>query len=387
MRLANAPPPRLPLFDPRLLRNADWLLLALALLIAAYGLLMIYSATQTDESLQNGGDPSYLVRQLIWLGLSLVVLAGMMSFDYHHLRRFVWVIYGGNVLLLLLVLIPGLGHTVGGSQRWLPLGPFRLQPSEYAKIAFIITLAFYLSEQEDVGTWGTVFKSFLHLALPMVLILKQPDMGTALVFLSFWFEMLWVARARGLHLLLFFLAGLGVFGLMWHFDVLHDYQKDRLRTVLNPEADPRGKGYQVIQSKIAIGSGQVWGKGYLRGIQTRRRFIPTRHTDNIFSVVAEEFGFAGGCALLLLFSLFAVWRCFNVVLVALDDFGRLIAAGIACLFIFHVFVNMGMATGIMPVTGIPLPFLSYGGSNLMTNLAAVGLLLNIGMHRHDIQFG
>jgi len=356
----------------------------LTLGLVVYGLVFIYSATCNDGKL-TGGDPYHFVkRQVLWLGVGLLVLFFFSWVDYHQLAHYTRLIYWGNLLLLMLVLV--VGKVSGGSQRWLGWGPFRLQPSEFAKIAVIVTLALFLAQEgERIGSLRTVLKAFLHLLVPMALIVKQPDLGTALTFLFFWFGMLWVAEARGVHLLLMFLGGLASFALMWHFDVLKDYQKERLLMLYNPEADPRGRGYQLIQSKVAIGSGQVWGKGLTQGTQSQLHFIPARHTDFIFSVVGEEWGLAGGAALLFLYALL-LWRGLSIVLLAQDDFGRFIATGLVCMMAFHVFVNIGMTVGLMPVTGLPLPFFSYGGSNLLTNLTAVGLLLSIAMRRQKIKF-
>jgi rod shape determining protein RodA len=372
--------------EKRLLRNTDWFMLVLAFLLVLYGLMAIYSATQSDERLTRG-DPYYFVKkQVIWLALGIVALAVMVMIDYHQLPNYAREIYIGNLLLLVLVLF--IGKAGGGAERWIEIGPFRLQPSEFAKIAVIITLASYLTRhRERIEELRTVMVSFLHLLAPMALVLLEPDLGTSLTFIFFWVGMLWMARARVLHLLLFIFLGLLAFAAMWHFGVLKDYQKDRILIMRDPEADRRGRGYQLIQQKIAVGSGQLTGKGLTQGTQSQHHFIPEQHTDAIFSVIGEELGFIGSTVLLLLFAALVIWRILNVVLVAQDDFGVLMATGFACMLAFHVFVNVGMVLAVMPVTGLPLPFVSYGGSNLLTNLTAIGLLLNVCMRRHKLQFG
>jgi rod shape determining protein RodA len=372
--------------ERRLLRNSDWLLLGLACLLVGYGLIAIFSATQSDERL-TGGDPFYFVKkQLLWFFLGLVVLGVTVLIDYHSLKNYAREIYLGNLILLVLVLF--LGREGGGAQRWMGIGAFRLQPSEIAKVATIITMAAYLSRNRaTISHLPTVFKSFLYLSAPMLLVLLEPDLGTSLTFIFFWLGMLWIAQARALHLLLIILLGLLGFAAMWHFDILKDYQKDRILIMRNPTADRRGKGYQLIQQKIAVGSGQLTGKGITQGTQSQHHFIPEQHTDAIFSVIGEETGFLGSSILLLLFAALVVWRILNVALLAQDDFGLFIATGFASMFACHIFINVGMVLGIMPVTGLPLPFVSYGGSNLLTNMIAIGLLLNICMRRHKLQFG
>lgn len=372
--------------ERRLLRNSDWLLLALACLLVGYGLIAIFSATQSDERLTRG-DPFYFVKkQAIWFLLGLVMLAAAALMDYHSLKNYAREIYIGNLILLAAVLL--IGREGGGAQRWMGIGSFRLQPSEIAKVAVIITMAAYLSRNRaTISQFLTVFKSFLHLLAPMLLVLLEPDLGTSLTFIFFWLGMLWIAQARVLHLLLIILLGLLGFAAMWHLDILKDYQKDRILIMRNPTADRRGKGYQLIQQKIAVGSGQLTGKGLTQGTQSQHHFIPEQHTDAIFSVIGEETGFLGSSLLLVLFAAVIVWRILNIALLAQDDFGLFLTVGFASMFTCHVFINVGMVLGLMPVTGLPLPFVSYGGSNLLTNMIAIGLLLNICMRRYKLQFG
>lgn len=372
--------------ERRLLRNSDWLLLALSCLLVGYGLVAIYCATQSDERL-TGGDAYYFVKkQLTWFLIGLVALTVMTLFDYHWLANYAREIYIGNLILLTLVLF--IGHESGGAQRWIGIGAFRLQPSEIAKVAVIIAMATYLARHRaSIAHPLTLLKSFVYLAVPMVLVLLEPDLGTSLILVFFWLAMLWIAQARVLHLLLIILLGFLGMAAMWHFNILKDYQKDRVLIMRDPASDRRGKGYQLIQQKIAVGSGQLTGKGLTRGTQSQHHFIPEQHTDAIFSVIGEESGFLGSSILLLLFAAMIVWRACNIALLAQDDFGLLMGVGFTAMFAFHIFINVGMVMGIMPVTGLPLPFVSYGGSNLLTNMIAVGLLLNIGMRRHKLQFG
>ncbi|MCL6640627.1 MAG: rod shape-determining protein RodA, partial [Candidatus Rokubacteria bacterium] len=266
-----------------------------------------------------------------------------------------------------------------GAQRWIPLGPFgAFQPSEVAKLALIVTLARHLDVARTLPRMRALFPFLAHAALPALLIMRQPDMGTALVLVAILAAMLYVGGARPADL-----AGLGAAGAVvapFFWQALHDYQRRRLTAFLDPAADPLGAGYALIQAKIAIGSGQLFGKGLFAGTQNVLRFIPEQHTDFIFTVVGEELGLAGTLALLGLFLVW-IWRALGIAAGARDRLGALMAAGVAAMMLFHVVVNVGMTIGLMPVTGIPLPLVSYGGSSLLVTLAATGLLLGIRLRR------
>jgi len=365
--------------DRRELRHFDFTLIACALAIIAYGLLTIYSAGK-------GGDQgvSRVTKQVIWAVLGIATMLIMSSLDHKAYPRLAGRLYYANLVLLLAVL--AIGRSAKGAQRWLGAGPVTIQPSELAKVALIICLAvFFVKRIHQIREFPVVLQSFAYIGLPILLIFKQPDLGTALVLLVIWFAMLFLAGAKLRHLCAFALAGVLLFAAMWHTGILRPYQKQRLATFLNPESDPRATGYHVRQSKIAIGSGKFLGKGYLHGTQSQLRFIPEQHTDFIFTVVGEEFGFVGGAVLLLLY-LGLLYRCAAIMTIAEDPLGRLIAAGALSMFFFQIVVNLGMTMGVMPVTGVPLPMFSYGGSSLLASLASVGLLAGVYSRRHKINF-
>jgi len=368
------------ILDRRLLKNLDFALLFAAVAIFLYGCLAIYSASK------GGNAGAKLVeRQLVWAVIGCVAALVVASIDLGVFERIATKLYIVNFALLLAVV--ALGHSSKGSQRWIGFGPVQIQPSELAKIILIIALAvFLIKRMEKIRTFETFVYSFLYLAAPMLLIFKQPDLGTSLVLLSIWVTMLFVMGTDIKHVLLFagtcIILGVIVFNVQ---GVLKPYQKNRLISFIDPAADPRGSGYHVMQSRIAIGSGQMFGKGYMGGTQRELRFIPEQHTDFIFTVVGEELGFAGSLILLALY-LLLVWRALDILSATEDTLGRAVAAGIVGMFLFHIVVNVGMTLGIMPVTGVPLPMFSYGGSSLVSNLMAIGLLEGIAMRRHKIAF-
>lgn len=365
--------------ERRLLRNFDFGLVLLTVAITLYGLAAVYSASR------GGPTGAGLVhRQLMWAIAGMVGFALAASVDHKSYPRISGWTYAVNLILLASVLV--IGRESKGAQRWLGFGGLSIQPSEFAKIAIIVTLAVFLvRHQERLWEPKTFALSFVHVAVPMLLVFKQPDLGTALVLTAIWFGMSFVAGARPKHLAAFVvvITILGVIG--WHTGVLKDYQKARLASFVNPSIDPAGSGYHVLQSRIAIGSGQATGKGWLHGTQGQLGFIPERHTDFIFTVVAEEFGFAGAGLLLLMYFLL-LWKGLIIMSETEDAVGRLAAAGVVCMFLFHIVVNIGMTLGVMPVTGVPLPLFSYGGSSLLANMMAIGLLVGIGMRRHKISF-
>lgn len=371
--------------DRRLLRNLDLPLILTTLLLVGMGFIVVYSATHTLA-----GDPYYYVkRQAQWGLIGALIMIGVMSLDYRVYQKWTRLMYLGTLAVLGAVIV--LAPTIMGADRWIVLGPIRLQPSEFAKIAIIITLAKHLSEKTDLSRFRDLVTPLLHVAVPMGLVLLQPDFGTALVFAAVVLGMLFFAGANPKHLLIIVLVGMVVvsaaayLSLHGYFPLLKEYQVKRLTVFLNPYADRTGDGWNVIQSMIAIGSGGFFGKGLSSGSQTQLNFLPARHTDFIFSVVGEEFGFIGAILLLGLFGILFI-RLLRATVVAKDRFGALIAAGVTSMLLFHIVVNIGMTLGIMPITGITLPFISQGGSSLMSNLAAIGLILNIVMRRRKIQF-
>lgn len=371
------------LLDRRLLRNLDYSLVFAVLALCLVGFVIVFSATRGGIGPGSPQDPLYFVkRQVVAFILGTLACAAILTTDYRLAERAHQVLYVGNVGMLALVLV--MGHRISGAQSWFRLGPVALQPSELAKVALILTLAHHLSEAHDITTHRGLALAFLHAAVPAGLVLLQNDLGTALVFCGITFAMLYVAGARGKDLLAVVGAGALASPVVFFF-LLKDYQRARLLAFLNPYADPTGTGYNVIQSTIAIGSGRFFGKGLFHGTQAQLNFLPAHHTDFIFSVIGEELGFIGAVAVLTLYGL-VLWRCLHAAACAKDAFGRLVATGVAAMLLFHVLVNVGMTMSLMPVTGIPLPFLSYGGSSLMANLIAIGFVLDVYMRRQKILF-
>jgi len=366
--------------DRRLLKNFDFTLLFAAVAITLYGCTMIYSASK-------GGNAGvgYVERQLMWAVVGLIAGALVASIDHSVYNRLAGKLYALNLMMLFAVMF--VGDSSKGAQRWIGFGPIRIQPSEFAKIILIIALAAFLVKRlREIRTFRTFILSFLYLAVPMLLIFKQPDLGTSLVLIAIWLTMLFVLGSSPKNILLFIGTCVVMATIIFHVHgFLKDYQKNRLISFINPAADPRGSGYHVTQSRIAIGSGQMFGKGFLKGTQRELKFIPEQHTDFIFTVVGEELGFAGSVGLLILYFIL-IWRGLHILTATEDVTGRAIAAGIVGMFLFHILVNMGMTLGIMPVTGVPLPMFSYGGSSLMANLIAIGLLEGISLRRHRIAF-
>jgi rod shape determining protein RodA len=390
-------------FDLRLLKRVDWSLFAAVIALCLYGLVMIYSATRAPEMPGLGPPSQFVQKQIIWMLVGVGAFAITLLWEYEALARWHLPFYGAVMALLAGVL--AMGHAPTGAARWLALGSFHLQPSELAKVALILSLAGLLGRRaQAVRELPLVLYSLLLAAGPVLLVLLQPDLGTALALITIWFSVLYLAGAKGRHLGAVFACGVALFGLMWNLDRLpldrvrpapvaralahvglRDYQKRRLTIFLSPQSDPLGAGYHVIQSRLAIGSGELLGRGLFRGTQSRLRFVPERHTDFIFSVVGEELGLVGALAMLLLY-LFLFWRGLRIALRARDSVGSLLAGGAVSLLIFHTIVNIGMSINIVPITGIPLPFVSYGGSNLLVSFLAFGLLQNVHMRRDKIIF-
>lgn len=387
------------IIERRLLRNVDFLLILATLALMVYGIFVLASATREPldglasiKAWTNPGAFSYVQRQIIWGAAGIVFMVAMTLFDYRALRRWWHLLYGGSLALLILLLILPRG-TASTAQRWIALGPFALQPAEFAKLSLILALAAVLSGKKGgIRSWFDLLPAAGLLALPAALVVLQPDLGTALVFTAVFFGMVWMAGfpvRRYLMLVGGFLAvAVGALVARIQFDLpipIKRYQVRRLIVFLDPHAYATDEGYQIIQSMFAIGSGQLHGKGLFRGDQSQLDYVSEHHTDFIFSVLGEELGFVGGIIFLLLFT-FLLWRAVQAVALAKDGFGSLLAAGVVALLAFHLVINVGMTMSVMPVTGLPLPFISYGGSAMMVNCAAIGLLLNVRMRRHKIQF-
>ncbi len=363
------------LIDRRLASHYDWTLLGLAVGLVVLGILTIYSATYSVTEHRASG---LAFKQFYWFLIGVAAMAAASTFDYRRVDRFAYPFYGAILLLLALVLFRG--HAGGGSQRWLNLGFFTLQPSELAKLAIVLALTKYLQYDEppDGYRMRDLWAPFLLLAPMAVLTLIQPDLGTAIIIIVVFFSIILMGGLRLRSLLYLAAAGVAFMPIAYHF--LKPYQRNRIWTFLNPDLDPLGAGYHVIQSKIAVGSGRLFGKGFLNGTQNRLDFLPAQHTDFIFAVFAEEWGLIGCLVLLALyFALLIV--ALRVVARAKDRIGALLAFGVVSIFFWQVVINVAMVTGLMPVVGIPLPLLSYGGSSMVTMMTAVGLLINVSMRR------
>jgi rod shape determining protein RodA len=394
-------------------KQVDWLLLLLTIGLTVFGGLTIYS-TEVTENLNRTHQ------HLSIGGISLVIALAIARYNYRHLLRWHWLVYALTNISLIAVMVAGV--TAKGAQRWISVGGFNVQPSEFAKIGVVITLAALLHNQ-DIKKFGTIVRTLAITAIPWGLVFLQPDLGTSLVFGVIVIAMLYWANVNPVWLLLlvsplisailyhlsfsgWFIWTLIVTGIVWlilpvkvvaalsaiaincgavelgniFWSILKDYQKDRLILFLNPEQDPLGGGYHLIQSRIAIGSGGVWGTGLLEGTQTQLNFIPEQHTDFIFSAIGEEWGFVG-CLILLLVFWLVCWRLIWVATKAKDNFGSLLAIGVLSIIAFQVIVNISMTIGLAPITGIPLPFISYGRSSLVSLFIGIGLVESVANYR------
>lgn len=363
------------IIDRRLLTYINWGLLASMIALFLVGIGNLYSASGVRVEDGISLAPFY-ERQLIWGCGGLVAMLICMSFDYRKLQGMALPFF--LVVLFALALIPIFGKVIYGARRWIDLGPFHFQPSELAKLAVLIMGARVLSFDGEPLSWKRLFQVASVGVIPAAFIVAQPDLGTALTVLALLgglilYHGLQPRVLRTCLIIVPLLLPLAWFG-------MHDYQRQRIMTFLDPSNDPRGAGYHIIQSQIAIGSGQIWGKGFLQGTQSQLRFLPEKHTDFAVAVFGEEWGFVGCVALMALFCVFLL-GIFNTVRGAKDRFGSTLAAGIFVYFFWQMFINTGMVVGIMPVVGIPLPFLSYGGSATVVNFALVGLVQNISMRR------
>jgi rod shape determining protein RodA len=368
-----------------LLRRLDWVLLLAVAGLLVVGALLVWSATR-QRQLDAGLDPTYFLRKHI-INITIGLLLGAMTalFDYRSLRAYAPIVYVLSMLGLLAVLVPGVGSTINGSHSWilLPAG-FSIQPSEFAKVALCVALPMLLAERRDAEDEPRLSDVLLALGVaagPMALIMLQPDLGTTIVIGFITLGILAVANTATRWITA--LVVLGVVGATAaiRLGVLQDYQIKRFTAFADPTADPQGAGYNVTQARIAIGSGGLFGKGLFHGTQTNGKFVPEQQTDFVFTVAGEELGFVGAGLLIVLLGI-VLWRAMRIAVRAEDLFGTLVATGIVCWFTFQAFENIGMALGIMPVTGVPLPFVSYGGSAMFATLMAVGLLENVHMRRY-----
>lgn len=356
-----------------ILMEFDWVLFVLPILLSVFGIICIYSATRTLNTntnviVQSG---SFII------GTALMLL--ICFFDYEQFKNLMKPIFIFCIGILILVLAIGTGSEEVGAKSWIRFGAIGIQPSEIAKICFIITFSYHLSlVEEKINKPLTLLGLLLHLGVIVGLIMLQPDMGSVMVFLFMFICLLFVARLSYKYILPIGAAGIASLPLIYKY-VLNEIQQKRIQVFFNPELEPKKGGYHVIQSKIAVGSGQFWGKGYLQGTENQLGHLPEKHTDFIFSIISEEFGFIGAMILVLAL-FFLVYRCFKVAQKADNTFGRYICVGVGSMLLFHIFENVGMCIGLMPVTGIPLPFISYGGTSMLTNLIAIGLVLSVAYH-------
>lgn len=349
----------------------DFGIVWIALTIIAIGIINLHSATYTPGV----PDNEHWRMQVIWFGIGCLVFAVLYFLHYRVLERFAYVAYAINILSLMAVLV--VGRSILGSRRWLAIGPASIQPSEFMKIVMVWTLAKYFhdDQQRDFYSLKDLLIPILLVLVPVLLIMAQPDLGTAMVILAVSGSLMLFVKIDKRLLIAIGAIFITVAPLAYTF-VLKDYQKQRIITFLNPQSDPRGAGYNSIQSMIAVGSGQFLGKGYKKGTQSQLNFLPEHHTDFIFSVFSEEHGFVGFVVLLSLY-LALLASGLKIAYSANDKFGMLFALGLVMIFFWHAFINIGMTTGILPIVGVPLPFMSYGGSFLLSGMLSVAILTNI----------
>jgi rod shape determining protein RodA len=348
--------------------HIDIVLLLGLISLLCVGLMVLYSA--------GGQDSSLLVRQLIRIATAFVALLVLSNIHPDRMRDAAYWIYGSGLILLVAVLV--FGHEGKGAQRWLDLGFFRFQPSELMKLAVPLLVATYLAERPLSPSFARLLVGLVMIVIPSLLIAKQPDLGTSILIASSGLIVVFLSGISWRLIIGFITLCAAALPVLWY--VMHDYQRQRVMTLLNPESDPLGAGYHIIQSKIAIGSGGIFGRGWLEGTQSQLAFLPERSTDFIFAVIAEEFGLVGVGILLVMYLLVA-GRGLYIASQAQSSFARLLAGSISMTFLVYVFVNVGMVTGLLPVVGVPLPLVSYGGTSMVTLLAGFGILMSIHTHR------
>ena len=363
----------------KILRNIEWGILVCTILLIAIGLLALFSSTQNLNYEE-------FTKQLMWLVISVPVMIVVILIDYELLAKLSPIIYGVSLLLLIAVLFT---EPINGATSWFSIGPFTMQPSEFAKIAIVLFLASSLvklqkNDKEEINKFWKLGIAILVVAVPTLLIIKQPDYGTALAFLSALVFVLFTAGIKKRYILIATLLIVIVVPIAYFF-ILPEHAKTRIDVYLNPNLDPRGSGYNIIQSKLAIGAGQAFGMGMLKGNQTQLGYLYPKTTDFIFAVIGEEFGFVVAGTVILLYVVL-ITKAVRVAKTAKNDIGSYIAIGIAGIFFFHMLENIGMTMGLLPITGIPLPFVSYGGSSLLTNLILIAILLNISGRRQRALF-
>jgi rod shape determining protein RodA len=367
------------IFDRRLFFNFNWTLLLLVLAISFISLINIYSAGYSLDSFK---QETLYIKQAQWIIMGLFCMGIILFIDYRFITRFAYIIYAVSIILLVLVSL--YGYATHGSQRWIMIGGFFLQPSELVKLSMILALAKYFDNHNLDKTYRLRELSipFLIVLIPFLFIIKQPDLGSALILLILFFSITLFVGVKWKSLIMAVASMIILTPIGWFF--MKDYQKERILTFFDPERDPLGSGYHIIQSIIAVGSGGIVGKGYLKGTQTQLKFLPVQQTDFVFSVFAEEWGFLGGVILMILFLTLILW-CLKTALHARDSLGMIISLGVTMLLFWEVLINIGMVLGLLPVVGIPLPLFSYGGSSMVVLMTAIGLVMNVSMRRYILQ--
>lgn len=360
----------------RKLISINWLLVILIVMVAGVGFAMLFSAA-------GGNMDPWAKRQIVRFGVAFGIMIVVATINTRIWLRYAYALY--FLALALLVAVEVAGHVGMGAQRWISLGFVNIQPSELMKIFLVLALARYYNASaiEDIGRISRLFVPIMLTAAPTVLILRQPDLGTAIMVAMTGAVVLFLAGVRLWKFVVVGIAGLAAAPIAWQF--LHEYQKKRVLTFLNPETDPLGAGYHIIQSKIALGSGGLMGKGFMQGPQSHLHFLPEMQTDFIFTMLAEEFGLAGGLALIILYALILTYGMI-IAARSRNQFGRLVAGGVTSTFFFYVFINIAMVTGLIPVVGVPLPLVSYGGTVMLTLMIGFGLVIGVGVHR-DVPVG
>lgn len=363
----------------KMIKNIEWGILVCTLLLIAIGLIALFSATQNS-------DYEELKKQLLWLAISVPVMICVILIDYNFFCKISPILYGISLILLIAVLFT---EPINGASSWFSIGPFSFQPAEFAKIAVVLFTAKVIVKlqakgKEEINRFWKLGLILLTVGVPVLLIIKQPDYGTALAFLVALIFMLFVAGIRKRYIIVATLLVVILVPVAYFF-ILPQHAKERIDVYLNPDLDPRGKGYNIIQSKLAIGAGQVFGMGLLKGNQTQLGYLYPKTTDFIFAVIGEEMGFIAGTAIIVSY-IVLLMKAVKVAKTAREETGSYIAIGIAGIFFFHMLENIGMTMGLLPITGIPLPFVSYGGSSLLTNLILIAILLNISGRRQRTLF-
>ncbi len=364
--------------------HIDVLLLASTVALSVLGVLMIYAVTKPQSIYLGVGTHHFLIRQAIFVVIGIVLMFVTMAIDYRYFEEFGLLVYAGVIFLLLVVLSP-IGKNVLGGQRWFQIGPIQLQPSELAIVGLILIVAFICSRR-DIENPKIFVLTLVAAGIPIGLVYLQPDLGTAIILGVTLLVMLVLAGVRARYLAVLISILLFAILLVLHFGILKQYQVERLTAFLHPKNAPAATVYSLQQSENAIGSGGFWGKGYGQGLETNLAFVPEQQTDFIFTSVGEQLGFVGTVSVIGVFALMA-WRLLRAVMLARDSYGKVIAAGTLGVLSFSVFENIGMTLGIMPITGIPLPFLSYGGTSTVVFFVLVGLVLNIEMRRESSEIG